>query len=140
MNEKSRLFEIQDDEALVQALRERLRREEAAIDPMTAVRLAAARRRALDAVPQGLFARGLALVGGGTLISNRRGWLALPGLAVAALALTLWSPWQGLSRGASAPSAETLEWLAQEESMPMSTELYQDLDLVIWLEDLDGKV
>lgn len=115
-----------EQDALMAFAQRRLREAEASVDPMTAVRLAAARRRALDVavVPQPLW---------------RRAWPTLPAATAAALALVLWAPWNGVPVQA-APSADTLEWLAQDDGKPVPVDLYEDLDLVIWLEGTDDRV
>jgi hypothetical protein len=109
------------DDELARRLREALRQSEAEVDPMTAIRLRAARARAMDAAkPQ------------------RSAWLwAVPAAtaATAVLVATLWLPGSP-TPGPAAPAAtesvalEALDVLADEQG----PEFYQNLELYEWLE------
>lgn len=109
------------DDEIARRLREALRQSEAEIDPVTAIRLRAARARALEAAkPQ------------------RSGWLWAVPAATAATALlvaTLWlpgtpGPAPAVPVAPESVAMEALDVLADEQG----PEFYQNLELYEWLE------
>lgn len=108
----------QDDERFSAWARQTLRRSEQDIDPVSAAKLAAARRRAL-APPR-----------------RSPAWLALPGALAAATALWLLLPAQpAVNPPPPAALEDTLE-LATEDLGP---EFYDNLELIQWLDQTAGE-
>ncbi len=109
------------DDELARRLREGLRRSEAEIDPVTAIRLRAARARALEAAGP-----------------RRSGWLwAIPAAtaATAGWVAMLWlpgtpGPLPAAPAASEAVAMEALDVLADEQG----PEFYQNLELYEWLE------
>lgn len=107
------------DEHLLELARRGLDGHAEAIDPMRAARLAAARRRAVEAAAGGIRRPGVVPTG----------WLAV-GLATAgAVALAVWL----VRPAAPLPGNGDLEILISGEDL----EMVEELDFYLWLEEAD---